>query len=106
MGKPFNARLVTLLAGAALLLPTSVACAQSAPPGDQGAPAGPPAGEPGAPAGERGQAALNIVGLTDDSKLVEFSSENPTPRETGTISGLAGGDTKLVGIDYRVQDSR
>ncbi|MGH3775203.1 MAG: DUF4394 domain-containing protein [Pseudonocardiaceae bacterium] len=109
MGKPLNARLVVLIAGAALLLPTSVACAQSAPSGDQGAPAGdqsPPAGDQGAPAGDRGQAALNIVGLTDDNKLVEFSSDNPAPRETGTISGLTGGDTKLVGIDYRVQDSK
>lgn len=105
MRKPLNARLVALIAGAALLLPTTAACAgeQGAPAGEQGAPAGgqaPPAAEQG------GQAALNIVGLTDDNKLVEFSSDNPTPRETGTISGLGGGDTKLVGIDYRVQDSK
>ncbi|MGQ0719532.1 MAG: DUF4394 domain-containing protein [Pseudonocardiales bacterium] len=99
MRKPVNARLVALIGGAALLLPTTVACA-----GDQGVPAGEQAPPPAA--GEQGgQAPLNIVGLTDDNKLVEFSSDNPTPRETGTISGLDGGDTKLVGIDYRVQDS-
>ena len=102
MRKPLNARLVTLLAGAALLLPTSVACAQSAPAGDQGA----PTGDQRAPTGDRGQASFNIVGLTDDNKLVEFSSDRPSPRETGTISGLSGGDTKLVGIDYRVQDNK
>ncbi len=102
MRKPLNARLVTLLAGTALLLPTSVACAEGTPAGDQS----PPAGDQGAPAGDRGQSPLNIVGLTDDNKLVEFSSANPTPRETGTIRGLEGGDTKLVGIDYRVQDSK
>ncbi|MGH3976799.1 MAG: DUF4394 domain-containing protein, partial [Pseudonocardiaceae bacterium] len=39
-----------------------------------------------------------------DNRLVEFSSDSPSPRETGTISGLTGGDTRLVGIDYRVQD--
>ncbi|MGH3902055.1 MAG: DUF4394 domain-containing protein [Pseudonocardiaceae bacterium] len=109
MRKPLNARLVTLVAGAALLLPTSVACGQSSPAGDQSPPAGgqsPPAGDPGAPTGDRGQPTLNIVGLTNDNKLVEFSSDNPAPRETGTISGLSGGDTKLVGIDYRVQDGK
>ncbi len=106
MRKPSNARLVALLAGAALLLPTTVACAQDTPAGDPGAPAGEePAGDQGDPAGDRGQVSLNIVGLTDDNKLVEFSSDDPTPTETGTISGLEGGDTRLVGIDYRVQDS-
>ncbi|MGH3872945.1 MAG: DUF4394 domain-containing protein [Pseudonocardiaceae bacterium] len=89
--------LITLLAGTALLLPLSVACGSSAPAGDQGAPA---------PAGDRGQPALDIVGLTDDNKLVAFSSDNSTIRETGTIRGLSAGDTKLVGIDYRVQDGK
>ncbi|MGH3990126.1 MAG: DUF4394 domain-containing protein [Pseudonocardiaceae bacterium] len=109
MGKPLNTRLVVLIAGAALLLPTAVACAGSAPTGDQGPPAGEPGapvGDQGAPAGDRGQTTVNIVGLTDDNKLVEFSSDNATLRETGTISGLDGGDTKLIGIDYRVQDSK
>ncbi|MGH3933834.1 MAG: DUF4394 domain-containing protein [Pseudonocardiaceae bacterium] len=111
MRKPLNARLVTFLAGAALLLPTTVACAQDA------APAESPAGEPPAaqsPAGEppaaegggRAQPTLNIIGLTDDNKLVEFSSERPTPRETGTISGLSGGDTRLIGLDFRAKDGQ
>ena len=123
MRKPLNARLVTLIAGAALVLTTSVACAESAPTGEQGAPTGEqaaptgeqgappgeqgaPTGEQGAPTGEQDQPPLNIVGLTDDNKLVQFSANNASPRETGTISGLGGGDTRLVGIDYRVVDGR
>ncbi|MDQ4009205.1 MAG: DUF4394 domain-containing protein [Actinomycetota bacterium] len=122
MHRPLNARLAVLLAGAALLLPTAAACAgeQEAPAGEQEAPAGeqaPPVGGQAtptaaqeAPAGEQGgdsgQAPLNIVGLTDNNQLVEFSSDNPTPRETGTISGLGDGDTKLIGIDYRAKDGK
>lgn len=115
MHKPLNVRLAILLTGAALFIPTAAACAgEQAPAGEQGAPAGeeapppapvqePPAGQPG---GDSGQAPVNIVGLTDDNKLVEFSSDNPAPRETGTISGLGEGDTKLIGIDYRANDGR
>ena len=119
MHKPLNARLAILLTGAALLLPTAAACAdegtpvgEQPPAGEQGPPAGgeatpPPAQEPPAgQGGDSGQAPVNIVGLTDDNKLVEFSSDNPSPRETGTISGLGEGDTKLIGIDYRAKDSK
>lgn len=120
MHKPLNVRLAILLTGAALFLPTAAACAsegtpagEQAPAGEQGAPAGeeaapPPAQEApaGQPGGDSGQAPLNIVGLTDNNQLVEFSSDNPTPRETGTISGLGDGDTKLIGIDYRANDGR
>jgi hypothetical protein len=95
MRKPLNARLATLIAGAALVLTTAVACAQDTPTGDQGAPAGAP-----------GQPSLTIVGLTDDNKLVQFAANNPSPRETGTVRGLGGGDTRLVGIDYRATDGR
>lgn len=102
MRKPLNARLVTLIAGAALVLTTSVACAQDAPTGNQGA----PAGNQGSPAGDQGQPSLNIVGLTDDNKLVQFSANNASPRETGTIRGLSGGDTRLVGIDFRARDGK
>lgn len=117
MHKPLNVRLAILLTGAALFLPTAAACAgeqgagEQAPAGEQGAPAGeevapPPAQE--APAGQPGggQTPVNIVGLTDDNRLVEFSSDNPAPRETGTISGLGDGDTKLIGMDYRANDGR
>jgi Domain of unknown function (DUF4394) len=104
MCKSLNARLITFLAGAVLVLSASAACGQ-----------GPSAGEPAAqpttqptvqPPGQPPELPLNIVGLTDDNKLVQFSSENPSPRETGTIRGLDGGDTRLIGIDYRVQDGR
>jgi hypothetical protein len=90
-------RLVTVVSGATLLLLTTVACSsESAPAGGAAAPG---AAAPGAAPG----AATRIVGLTDDNKLVEFTSADTAVRETGTISGLAG-DTRLVGIDYRVQD--
>ncbi|MGH3788595.1 MAG: DUF4394 domain-containing protein [Pseudonocardiaceae bacterium] len=99
-----NARLVTFLAGAMLVLPTSVACASSEEPAREPAAPPPPAVAPPGQSAE--QQSLDIVGLTNDNKLVQFSSENPSPRETGTIRGLDGGDTRLVGIDYRVQDGR
>jgi len=49
---------------------------------------------------------LRVVGLADGgTELVQF---NPTKPGTVTgrvaVSGLTGGDTALVGIDYRVQD--
>ncbi|MDQ4104863.1 MAG: DUF4394 domain-containing protein [Actinomycetota bacterium] len=109
MRKSLNARLVTFVAGAVLVLPTSVACGQDTPadePPRQPAgqpPVAPPVTPPGQPAEQQ---SLNIVGLTDDNKLIQFSSQNPSPRDTGTISGLGGGDTRLVGIDYRAQDGK
>jgi Domain of unknown function (DUF4394) len=48
---------------------------------------------------------LKVIGLTGDQRLVAFRSDRPaavTP--LGTVSGLKG-DTKLVGIDYRVQNT-
>jgi hypothetical protein len=48
---------------------------------------------------------LDFVGLTADQHLVLFGECNPSrPRDLGAISGLAGNDTEIVGIDYRVQD--
>lgn len=107
--RKLNVRLIAFLAGTLLVLPTAAACAQGAPAGD-GAAQPPPGATPppqGAtpPPQDSGQPALDIIGLTDDNKLVQFSSTNPTPRDGGTISGL-NGDTKLIGIDYRVQDSK
>lgn len=51
--------------------------------------------------GRRGRS-LAVVGLTADSKLVcfdEFTPQNTS--EIGTVVGLTGGDTLLVGIDFR-----
>ncbi len=48
---------------------------------------------------------LAVIGLTSDQRLVAFRACKPGKvREIGAISGLGGGDSTLVGIDFRVQD--
>lgn len=49
---------------------------------------------------------LRVVGLADaGTTLVQFESTKPGKVRSGVaVSGLTGGDTRLVGIDYRVQD--
>ncbi len=48
---------------------------------------------------------LSIVALTGDQRLVCFNEFNPGfTRTIGTVSGLTGTDTALVGMDFRVQD--
>lgn len=50
---------------------------------------------------------LKVVGLTGDGRLIVFGESSPERAfNIGTVSGLIGGDTDLVGIDYRVQDGR
>jgi hypothetical protein len=50
---------------------------------------------------------LRVIGLTSDQRLVAFRACKPRkPREIGALSGLGGGDSALVGIDFRVQDGR
>lgn len=50
---------------------------------------------------------LKVVGLTSDQRLVCFFENSPERAfKLGTVSGLIGGDTALVGIDYRVQDGQ
>ncbi|GGZ50573.1 hypothetical protein GCM10010387_51020 [Streptomyces inusitatus] len=61
-----------------------------------------------APAASRSGAAaprtLSALGLTADQRLVRFAVDKPSATRTlGRISGLTG-DTKLVGIDFRVQN--
>ncbi|MEW6268144.1 MAG: DUF4394 domain-containing protein [Thermodesulfobacteriota bacterium] len=48
---------------------------------------------------------LQIVGLTGDGRLVRFGECNPRRpmRELGFVTGLVAPDTRLVGIDFRVQ---
>ncbi|MFE6750731.1 DUF4394 domain-containing protein [Kitasatospora purpeofusca] len=47
---------------------------------------------------------LYAVGLTDDQRLVDFPVTHPDRVHViGAVTGLAG-DTRLVGIDYRVQN--
>lgn len=50
--------------------------------------------------------ALRAVGLTADQRLVEFDVDRPSKTfSIGKVSGLRG-DTKLVGIDFRVQNEK
>lgn len=48
------------------------------------------------------------LGLVDGTTLVDFQLADPagTTRLVGEITGFTGGDTELVGIDYRVQNRR
>lgn len=49
---------------------------------------------------------LRIAGLTDDGRLVCFSERKPGKvRVVASVNGLQV-DTRLVGIDYRVQDGK
>ncbi|MGW1642962.1 DUF4394 domain-containing protein [Streptomyces lavendulae] len=50
--------------------------------------------------------ALHAIGLTSDQRLVEFDVNKPAKIwSLGKVSGLTG-DTKLVGIDFRVQNEK
>jgi Domain of unknown function (DUF4394) len=56
-------------------------------------------------AGRDRRSTLNVVGLTRDQRLVCFNERHPDKATNiGTVSGLSGGDTALIGIDYRVQN--
>ncbi len=53
----------------------------------------------------RNSSTLNVVGLTNDQRLICFNERNPGQARTlGAIQGLVG-DTGLVGIDFRVQNN-
>jgi hypothetical protein len=53
----------------------------------------------------KGAIEVSVAGLTSDGRLVCFKRRHPgNAREIGYVSGLTGADTRLVGIDYRVQD--
>ncbi len=48
---------------------------------------------------------LRIVGLTSDGQLVCFNERQPgRTRTIGNVTGFTGGDTRLIGLDFRVQD--
>ncbi|MFJ9581340.1 DUF4394 domain-containing protein [Streptomyces sp. NPDC101191] len=50
--------------------------------------------------------ALHAIGLTGDQRLVEFDVNKPGRTwSLGEVSGLSG-DTRLVGIDFRVQNEK
>lgn len=51
------------------------------------------------------QTASAAVGLTADGRLIAFGIAGlPATTEIGPVTGFVGGDTALIGIDYRVQD--
>ncbi|WP_246573997.1 DUF4394 domain-containing protein [Streptomyces genisteinicus] len=61
---------------------------------------------PFAPQGRAAKGALVSVGLTTDQRLVGFRVDDPAATWSfGTVRGLRG-DTKLVGIDFRVQNGK
>ena len=48
---------------------------------------------------------LQVVGLTSDNRLICFNEFAPQDaRSIGFVSNLSGGDTGLIGIDFRVQN--
>lgn len=54
--------------------------------------------------GTRRSSSLQVVGLTDDQRLICFNENSPgDARDLGMVSGLAAGE-KLIGIDFRVQN--
>jgi hypothetical protein len=90
-----------LIAGAALVATTSCAGTdQTAVP----AALNPPLVTPARPAAAATPAA-DVVGLVDGTSLVRFTTTDPTLGLPAEVSGLEG-DTRLVGIDYRVQDGK
>ncbi|MEV6477526.1 DUF4394 domain-containing protein [Streptomyces sp. NPDC051657] len=53
-----------------------------------------------------GDDGLSVIGLTSGQRLVEFRTGEPSkPWQLGKVSGLKK-DTKLVGIDFRVQNAK
>jgi len=56
------------------------------------------------PAGSGGR--LSAIGLTDNQRLVKFRVDQPNRTlPLGKLNGLKG-DSKLIGIDYRVQNNK
>jgi hypothetical protein len=50
---------------------------------------------------------VTVLALTSDQRLIRFKECTPGKvREIGTLSGLGGPDTALIGIDFRVQDGK
>ena len=56
--------------------------------------------------GSRRSSSLQVVGLTDDQRLICFNEKTPGDAlDLGFVSGLMSGDV-LIGIDFRVQDKK
>jgi hypothetical protein len=57
--------------------------------------------------GPRSPKNVRVIGLANDGRLVRFRANAPrATREIGSVQGLSGSDTALVGIDFRVQDGK
>jgi hypothetical protein len=50
------------------------------------------------------QTPLRVAGLTAQGQLVCFRERGDALHTVGTVQGFDGGDTRLIGIDYRPQD--
>jgi hypothetical protein len=85
-----------LIAGAALVSIASCAATDEVP-----AALSAPVGGPAAPAA--GPEPVDVIGLADGTSLVRFTTADTALAPPVTVSGLEG-DTRLVGIDFRVQD--
>jgi hypothetical protein len=85
-----------LIAGAALVATASCAGTDQVP-----AALSPPVGGPAAAAAT--PEAVDVVGLVDGASLVRFTTADTAVGEPVEVSGLDG-DSRLVGIDFRVQD--
>ncbi len=56
---------------------------------------------------DQSQRSLAVIGLTQDQRLISFDEYYPGQASNiGFVSGLTGGDTTLVGIDFRVQNGQ
>jgi len=91
-----------LTAAVSMVVPASTGAWAASPMPAQAVQGGPgPGDQREQKAGDDG---LAVIGLTSDQRLVEFRTGAPSkPRQLGKVSGLMK-DTKLVGIDFRVQN--
>ncbi|MFF9248132.1 DUF4394 domain-containing protein [Streptomyces globisporus] len=96
---------VALAAAVSSVVPASAGAWAAAPSSDR------TSQEEGSGPGEGGQRAavdgdLTVIGLTTGQRLVGFRSGEPSrPWQLGKVSGLKK-DTKVVGIDFRVQNTK
>ncbi|MFE3379467.1 DUF4394 domain-containing protein [Streptomyces anulatus] len=93
-----------LTAAVSMVVPVSAGAWAAGPLPTQAVQGGPGPGDTGEQkAGDNG---LAVIGLTSGQRLVEFRTGAPSkPWQLGKVSGLKK-DTKLVGIDFRVQNTK
>ncbi|MBK6044681.1 DUF4394 domain-containing protein [Streptomyces sp. MBT55] len=95
---------VALAAAVSSVVPASAGAWAAAPSSDRTSREGSGPGEAGQRAAVDGD--LTVIGLTTGQRLVGFRTGEPSrPWQLGKVSGLKK-DTKLVGIDFRVQNTK